>query len=231
MSSKLYRELKLRSAVVHKKQIKILPQEQIYRNLHGVWNLSSDQGSLGTLIITNVRLVWFADMNEGFNISLPHLQIASVGKETSCNEPHSFRFPLQIKILDTKFGLALVITTIPLSGSLKLGFRIDPEEKLHVVFKELNSVSSVYSNNPIYGVECTWIPPRNDNERATNSFVEDVEEIEEPRSEISNALSAYLIDKGNSKERPPVYCTDLGLSIEKLKDGYTLRQLWEVIPS
>lgn len=78
MSSKLYRELKLRSAVVHKKQIKILPQEQIYSNLHGVWNLSSDQGSLGTLIITNVRLVWFADMNEGFNISLPHLQIATV---------------------------------------------------------------------------------------------------------------------------------------------------------
>lgn len=124
-----------------------------------------------------------------------------------------------------------MITTIPSSGSLKLGFRIDPEEKLHTVYKELHSVSSVYSNNPIYGVECTWIPPRNDGDRITSSFVDDVEEIEEPRSEISNALSVYLVDKGSSKVRPPVYCPDLGLATEKLKDGFTLRQLWEVIPS
>lgn len=78
MSSKLYRELKLRGAVVQNKQLKILPLEQVFTTLHGVWNLSSDQGSLGTLIISNVRIVWFADMNEGFNISLPYLQIESV---------------------------------------------------------------------------------------------------------------------------------------------------------
>lgn len=60
------------------KQLKILPLEQVFTTLHGVWNLSSDQGSLGTLIISNVRIVWFADMNEGFNISLPYLQIESV---------------------------------------------------------------------------------------------------------------------------------------------------------
>ncbi|KRT80859.1 hypothetical protein AMK59_5424, partial [Oryctes borbonicus] len=77
-SSKLYRELKLRGAMLHNKQLKILPLEQVYRTLYGMWNLSTDQGSLGTFIITNVRLVWFADMNEGFNISLPHLQIESV---------------------------------------------------------------------------------------------------------------------------------------------------------
>lgn len=134
--------------------------------------------------------------------------------------------------MDTKFGLALVITTTGISGSLKLGFRIDPEEKLQTVYKELNSISSVYSNNPIYGVECTWIPfNKNNNERESNSFVDDIQEIEEPRAEISNAISIYLVDKGHSKERPPVYSQDLGLAIEKIKDGFTLRQLWEVIPS
>ena len=80
MSSKLYRELKLRGAVIHNKQLKILPLEQVFSTLHGVWNLSSDQGSLGTFIVTNVRLVWFADMNEAFNISLPYLQINSVSR-------------------------------------------------------------------------------------------------------------------------------------------------------
>lgn len=68
----------MRSAVVHNKQLRILPLEQIYTTLHGVWNLSSDQGNLGTLVITNVRMVWFADMNEGFNISLPYLQMSTV---------------------------------------------------------------------------------------------------------------------------------------------------------
>lgn len=80
MSSKLYRELKLRGAVVHNKQLKILPSEQVFSTTYGVWNLSSDQGSLGTFVATNVRLVWFADMNEAFNISLPYLQVESVTK-------------------------------------------------------------------------------------------------------------------------------------------------------
>ena len=40
----------------------------------GVWNLSSDQGNLGTFFITNVRLVWHANMAENFNVSIPYLQ-------------------------------------------------------------------------------------------------------------------------------------------------------------
>lgn len=79
MSSKNYRELKLRGAIVHNKQLKILPLEQVFSTTYGVWNLSSDQGSLGTFIATNVRVVWFADINEAFNISLPYLQIDNVG--------------------------------------------------------------------------------------------------------------------------------------------------------
>lgn len=78
VTSKFYRELRLRAGVVYNKKLKILPLEQVISNTHGVWNLSSDQGSLGTFIVTNIRIVWFADINEGFNISLPYLQIQSV---------------------------------------------------------------------------------------------------------------------------------------------------------
>lgn len=77
-SSRLYRELKLRGAIILNKKIRVLSQENVFSTLHGVWNLSSDQGSLGTFIVTNIRLVWFADMNENFNISLPYLQVDSV---------------------------------------------------------------------------------------------------------------------------------------------------------
>lgn len=78
VGSKLYRELRLRSSLLQNKQLKMLPNEQIFINIQGVWNLSSDQGNVGTLIITNIRVVWFADINENFNISLPYIQIDSV---------------------------------------------------------------------------------------------------------------------------------------------------------
>ena len=42
-TSKVYRELKLRSAILQDKQLKVLPKEQIISSVHGVWNLSSDQ--------------------------------------------------------------------------------------------------------------------------------------------------------------------------------------------
>jgi Bardet-Biedl syndrome 5 protein len=76
----LYRELKLRGALLQEKQLKMLPQETIVSTVNGVWNLSSDQGNLGTAIITNVRFVWYANMNDLFNISIPYIQIASVSR-------------------------------------------------------------------------------------------------------------------------------------------------------
>jgi Bardet-Biedl syndrome 5 protein len=42
-SSKLYREVKLRGAILNKGQLKHLPKEQLYNKINGVWNLSSDQ--------------------------------------------------------------------------------------------------------------------------------------------------------------------------------------------
>ncbi|KAI4466943.1 bardet-biedl syndrome protein 5 [Holotrichia oblita] len=193
-SSKLYRELKLRGAVLHNKQLKILPLEQVYTTLYGVWNLSTDQGSLGTFIITNVRLVWFADMNEGFNISLPHLQIDS------------------IKIRDSKFGIALVVISTEESGGYILGFRIDPPEKLQNLYKELLVQVDVAKEEDKYH---------------SQNIMDDVE-IEEPKGEISNDLTAYVADVSD-KDRPPVYSVDLGLAIEKIKDGFDINKLWDVI--
>lgn len=113
----MYRDLKLRAALIQNKQLRLLPREQVYDKINGVWNLSSDQvqlqlilengfrlnlcsyvyciliascpwnhilslvwfqGNLGTFFITNVRIVWHANMNESFNVSIPYLQIVSV---------------------------------------------------------------------------------------------------------------------------------------------------------
>ena len=80
-TSKIYRDLKLRSSILTEdKKLKVLPKEEIVSVANGVWNLSSDQGNLGTMIVTNVRVVWYANMNDFFNISIPHIQTASVRK-------------------------------------------------------------------------------------------------------------------------------------------------------
>jgi Bardet-Biedl syndrome 5 protein len=56
-TTKLYRDLKLRGAIIQDKELKQLPLEQTYNKVNGVWNLSSDQGNLGTFFVTNIRLV------------------------------------------------------------------------------------------------------------------------------------------------------------------------------
>jgi len=209
-TSKLYRDLKLRGAIIRDKELLLLPREEVITKTAGVWNLSSDQGNLGTLYISNVRLVWFASMAENFNVSIPYLQIKSV------------------RIRDSKFGLAFVIETTPLSGGYVLGFRVDPPEKLQEVYKEVDSLHKTFSVNPVFGIEFS-----------TEEVAPSLPEITEPRpqddieiaeDEVSDAFAAYYADAGQKgADRKPVYDPTLGLAVEKLRDGVTIDSLWSCI--
>ncbi|XP_013400107.1 Bardet-Biedl syndrome 5 protein homolog isoform X2 [Lingula anatina] len=209
-TSKMYRELKLRGALITNKQLRLLPLEQVYDKVNGVWNLSSDQGNLGTFYITNVRLVWHANLNESFNVSIPYLQMKSV------------------KVRDSKFGLALVVESSQQSGGYVLGFRIDPTEKLQETAKEIQSLHKVYSACPIYGIEFEVEDKPEPLEDLTVENVQDDVEIEQTE-EQSDAFAAYFADGDHQKDRDPVYSEELGLAVEKLKEGFTLSGLWEVL--
>ena len=41
-------------------------------------------------------------------------------------------------------------------------------------------------------------------------------------------LQAYLADPHKPKDREPVFNPELGLAMEKLPDGYSLSDLWDV---
>lgn len=41
---------------------------------------------------------------------------------------------------------------------------------------------------------------------------------------------SYLVHSKKQHDGEPVFSEELGLAIEKLKDGFTLQGLWEVIP-
>lgn len=108
-----------------------MPREEAYSEVNGVWNLSSDQGNLGSFVITNVRVVWFASMNENFNVSVPYIQIVSLNLleirdwvpfytiewitpyGVRCWQFVSYLFTAQksVRIRESKFGVALVVET------------------------------------------------------------------------------------------------------------------------
>jgi len=215
-SSKLYRDLKLRGALVQNKQLKLLPQEEVYNKVNGVWNLSSEQGNLGSFFITNIRVVWHANMNESFNVSIPYLQMQTV------------------KVRDSKFGYAMMIESTWQSGGYVLGFRMDPIEKLQETAKEIQSLHRVYSASPIYGVQ--YESPDNDtkDDPHTPMVAAPVyEDVEIDMDVKSDACVAYYADGNtgneNNVQQKPVFSPELQLAIEPLKAGYTLESLWKVL--
>ena len=58
-----------------------------------------------------------------------------------------------IRVRDSKFGPALVVETSQRCGGYILGFRMDPAEHLQAVFQEVQSLHTVYSATPVFGVD------------------------------------------------------------------------------
>ncbi|KAL1439024.1 hypothetical protein MTO96_047492 [Rhipicephalus appendiculatus] len=214
-ATKLYRDLHLRAALLHNRQLRLLPMEQLCSQVNGVWNLSSDQGNLGTMHITNVRIVWHANMNESFNISLPYLQVAA------------------IKTRESKFGTALVIETTDRSGGYVLGFKVDPMERLQHIYKELSSLLKVHKTKPIMGVDVFMQKQTADEEamiQDTGPEMQDEPEVNSADGTHYDAFAAYLADGAHDRDREVVLSPELGLAVEKLPEGFTLASLWEVLP-
>lgn len=221
-NTKLFRDLKLRGALFTSpgKKLKTLPGEQIYDIIDGVWNLSSDQGNLGTMHITSVRIVWHANLNELFNLSLPYIQIKS------------------LRVRPSKFGSALVIESAECAGEYVLGFRIDPPSKLSRVRDQLLNLYNVHALNPEIGVEYALelIDHAASNLEAAayhnSTALSDQPEFVDENSDInrSDALALYMAQEDSGrKESKLVYSEELGLAIEKLTDGFTLDSLWNVV--
>ncbi|KHJ93634.1 hypothetical protein OESDEN_06449 [Oesophagostomum dentatum] len=214
-TTKLYRELKMRGAIVDESNnLKLLPLEQLVDKVNGVWNLSTDQGTLGCFVITNVRLVWFASTNSLYNVSVPYLQLYSC------------------RIRESKFGLALVIETTTQSGEYVLGFRIDPAERLQQVCKAIQALHKASNLRPIFGVTFHKDKPASPRETAADAANEQEEEDGEVEQKQlrTDAFAAYFSDGATHSEerRPPVFCEELGLAVEQLKPGFTIADLWNI---
>lgn len=56
---------------------------------------------------------------------------------------------------------------------------------------------------------------------------DDVEILES--EDKGDLFAAYFADGAKSKDRPPVFCEELGLAIESLKTGARIDQFWKVL--
>mmetsp|Transcript_12869 Transcript_12869/g.22725 ORF Transcript_12869/g.22725 Transcript_12869/m.22725 type:complete len:351 (+) Transcript_12869:249-1301(+) len=209
-NSRLYRDLKLRGAFIQDRELKLLPLEQTYSRVNGVWNLSSEQGNLGTFFISNVRVVWYSNLADSFNVSIPYLQMRSV------------------RVRASKFGEALVIETTPGSGSYTLGFKVDPKETLDYVHKEISSLFETFGKQPIFGVECDVSAHLAPLASMTIQSEEEDVVVVDPVDK-GDLLAAYYADSSQGTDREPVYCPELGLAVEQLREGTSVEQLWSVL--
>ena len=61
-------------------------------------------------------------------------------------------------------------------------------------------------------------------------FMDDMNEIDESRYDGRDAFAAYLAEAAQ-EDREIVFCKELGVAMEKIKDGFTLESLWSVLPA
>jgi len=132
-----------------------------------------------------------------------------------------------LNVRNSKFGQALVIETTASSGGYILGFRADPVEHLEEVYTQISNLWRVFSATPIFGVDFTVEEKTTDaKENVAPRAEDDVEIID--GDDIEPCL-LYQPDGEKEIDRDPVYSPELGLAVERLKEGTTLQSLWSVV--
>jgi Bardet-Biedl syndrome 5 protein len=125
------------------------------------------------------------------------------------------------------------------AGGYVLGFRVDPDERLEQLHKEVSSYLQLFSSNPLFGVDFT-IEDENAAAAANANVAPRVEEdvdIVEDQEDV-HAVAAYLVDGNEDQDRQlgDVASSDglpvdsmLGLAVEPNPSGITLDALWRVV--
>jgi Bardet-Biedl syndrome 5 protein len=207
-STKLFRDFKIRGAIIQDKELIPLPSEQLYHKFPGVWNITNEQGHLGTLYISNIRIAWFANLAESFNVSLPFVQVKSIKKK------------------DTNLGQTMILETSKICGSFILTFR---SQKCDEIASEISRVFKTYVENPILGLEVSIEEVQSTTESVQQPRVfDDIEIVEPEYGGQSHASAAYYVSE-NSGENNIIFSTELGLAIESTPNNITIEQLWRII--
>lgn len=82
--------------------------------------------------------------------------------------------------------------------------------------------------NPIFGVEFVVEDKPENIHKLTVKTAQDNVEIVNQDEDHPDVFTAYYADGVKNSDRDPVFCSEIGLAIEGLRDGITIDQLWSV---
>jgi Bardet-Biedl syndrome 5 protein len=241
-TSKLYRDLKLRGAIVKDSKLKTLPDEEVFNRLDGVMNLSSDQGNLGVLYLTNVRAVSAWGRRERGGSDGLFAGVARVsGGELQCvdsvdpaAERSHAREPVrgrsrggdgpQVRGIHPRLQVG---SPRPVSdGPYVLLCAVDEWWcSRDAAVKEMQALWQVYRKDPLLGVKHVVEDAPGSVEVRTVERRSDDVEIEDT-AETSDTMAAYMADAAKIADREPVLDPDLGLAVESMPSGYDASKLW-----
>jgi Bardet-Biedl syndrome 5 protein len=198
-----------------------------------VTSINNEQSIQGTFYITNIRMIWFSNNLDNFNVSLPWIQVRVI----------------KIKEIN-KHGKIISVETGKGSVSNSFIFKFNEVEN---VMREIEGNYKLFIESPIFGVDVNNVSvienlknfqknEKNENfeKILKNEFLnknnshhmnDDVEVIETNYfNEQSNML--YYLTSNQEKKNVMgdiVYSNELGLAVERLPEKMSLENMWKII--
>lgn len=198
-------------------QMQLRAGEIMVDKLDLIEDTKGNSGDNGRLIVTNLRILWHSLSLPRINLSIGFNTFVTINSKTVST----------VTIKNSKFGPTLVILSNENNGGYVLGFRINPIQKLNTLHKEINILITAYNKSPIFGVDYTleYQGPMEE-----EIHPERFSEIQDNQADISDAVGYYFFE-GGFMQRKANFSNYLGLAIEDPREGSTLQNLWELVPS
>ena len=226
---RLYREMKQNCEdIINKDNVNLilLKNEQItnsFKNISINVNNENDnnKNNIGTLFLTNIRIIWISDKNPFYNITIPLIQILS-----STGENHS-SFGVSIKIKLTRdFGNSIILIYSK-NGKINEQFCEEFSKKIKKNLQE-----------PILAIS---FQKRGQGEVVKDKLKDKIlkiadavygsEEISE-KNDDEQAGMVYLINEGRNKQNSIndiEFSKELGIACQKLPDNVSINDLWKIL--
>ncbi|KAF5829681.1 hypothetical protein DUNSADRAFT_15656 [Dunaliella salina] len=139
--TRLYRDVNLGGANLTggesetDRELDKLAFEQAHSRTGSVRNLCGGEDDVGSLFVSNFRVVWSSCSRPCFAISLPFHQVQNV------------------KVHASEFGPTLMLESSKSSGAYTWNFKVEPEETMDFLFEQITSLWKAHNQEPFFGID------------------------------------------------------------------------------
>lgn len=205
-TSTLYREQRLRSAIINNGSLNLIQNEQVVVQMDGVSNFSGEMAKIGTAIVTTMRFVWHSEIVSNFNVSIPLILLGP------------------LKLSDSRrFGKCFYLKLYSNGARFLYGFTLKPEDKLIEFLKSFEKIRQSAAEHPKLTPPLSIEVVDQKQEVPVNQYVEE----EFHYDDIDQSLFYIPIEQsGEAPAQEIVFDKRLGLSIEKITNGDSITSKW-----